>query len=203
MSFKINFNTSAKAPTPSQSYYDTNARFQSILQQKLNVGTAAVAGSSDSSQATATASTIDFSDLTKVSGASAATINQALEGTAMAGLGQSFADAEAKYGINAWFLTGLAAHESAYGTSRIAQSKQNLFGFQAYDASPYSSAKTYDSFEDGIDSVAQYLKTAYLTPGGKYYNGTSIDAVNKRYATDQNWANAIVSNIQRMTGTSF
>ncbi|MDK2867007.1 MAG: hypothetical protein PWP38_1322 [Clostridiales bacterium] len=199
MSFKINFNTSAKAPAPSQSYYDTKARFQSILQDKLNVSQPSAAAV-NSQSISSSAATVDFNDLTRVSGASAAMINQALEGTDMAGLGQAFVDAETKYGVNALFLTGLAAHESAFGSSRIAQSKQNLFGFQAYDASPFSSAKTFGTFEDGIDSVAQYLKTAYLTPGGKYYNGASIDAVNKRYATDQNWANAIKNLVQNMAG---
>ncbi|MBS7527569.1 glucosaminidase domain-containing protein [Fusibacter paucivorans] len=203
MGFKINFNTSAKAPTPSQSYYDTKARFQSILQDKLNVSKPSASASTaaaNSDNDVSASGTVDFNDLTKRSGASATMIDQALEGTNMAGLGQAFVDAEDKYGVNALFLVGLAAHESAYGSSRIAQSKQNLFGFQAYDASPFNSAKTFGTFEDGIDSVAEYLKTSYLTPGGKYYNGASIDAVNKRYATDQNWANAIKKHVQNMTG---
>ena len=196
MSFKINFDTSGKVPSPSQSYYETTSRFQTILSTKLGTNYA----NNASNTIKGIQSSIDLGDLTKASNVSAGEINTALEGTAMAGLGNSFVEAEQKYGVNAWFLVGLAAHESAYGTSRIAQSKQNLFGFQAYDSSPYASAKRFDSFEESIDAVASYLKENYLTENGKYYNGLGIDAVNKRYATDQNWANAIASNINNMIG---
>ena len=118
-------------------------------------------------------------------------IDAKLAGTNLEGLGESFVNAEQKYGVNAWFLTGLAIHESGYGSSKIATDKNNVFGFQAYDASPYESARTFASKEEGVDVVAKYLSEAYLTPGGTYYNGVSIDNIGKRYATDPNWAAAI------------
>ena len=31
---------------------------------------------------------------------------------------------------------------------------------------------------------------------GKYYNGNTLSAVNKKYATDKNWANAIYKHMQ-------
>lgn len=201
MSFKINLNTNintgASAPTPSQSYYNTTTRFQSILSSKLGVNASSTtSASSDGLGQTL----IDFQDLTKVSGATASEIDRALAGTEMEGLGASFVEAEEKYGVNAWFLTGLAAHESNFGTSSIAQAKNNLFGFQAYDSSPYQSAKSFDSFEEGIDSVAAYLKENYLSSSGKYFNGLGISDVNQKYATDENWANAITNHINTMIG---
>lgn len=204
MTNKINFDNYMKSFTgvsPSNSYYNTTERFQTILTDKL--GRVSQTGTSNNSE-TSTVKTsglssgIDFDNLTLKSNASASEIDAKLAGTEMAGLGSAFVNAEEKYGVNAWFLAGLAAHESAYGTSRIAQSKQNLFGFGAYDNSPYSSAKAYASFEEGVDAVAKYLKANYLSEDGKYYNGTSIESVNKRYATDQNWANAIMSHISQM-----
>jgi hypothetical protein len=37
----------------------------------------------------------------------------------------------------------------------------------------------------------KYISENYLTAGGKYYNGVSIDGIGKRYATDPNWSTAI------------
>jgi beta-N-acetylglucosaminidase len=116
----------------------------------------------------------------------------------MEGLGRSFVEAEQKYGVNALFLTSLAIHESAYGSSKIAKDKNNLFGFAAYDGSPYSSARTFTTKEQGIDHVASYLSENYLTEGGKYYGGATVEGVGKRYATDPNWANAIRQIIDKL-----
>ena len=199
MGFKINLEAMTKlqkTPAPSSSYYQTAQRFQNILSQHLNVDSTRRMGVEPTSSVVSLGGGIDYSDLTKRSGATASAIDARLAGTEMAGLGEAFVAAEQKYNVNAWFLAGLGAHESAYGSSRIAQSKQNLFGFMAYDASPYSSAKTYASFEDSINDVAGFLSTQYLKDTGKYYNGTSVDAVNTKYATDPNWSNAIRGHIE-------
>ena len=135
-------------------------------------------------------------DVTVRSTVSAEFINRRLAGTNMAGLGQAFKNAEKKYGVNAIFLTGLAIHESDYGRSQIAQVKNNLFGFMAYDSSPFSSAGYFDSFEAGIDHVARYLSQHYLTEGGQFYSGKSMAAINKRYATDQSWNVKIMTRIR-------
>lgn len=183
---------------PSQSYYTAMNRFQDILQSKLGVSAASSATSLDPAGAVNiyegnTANSVEayFDDVTLLSGASADAINEKLKGTGMEGLGSAFADAEQKYGVNAWFLTSLAIHESAYGTSKIATEKNNLFGFRAYDASPFKSAKTYSSPAESVDSVAKYLSEKYLTPGAVYYSGESVESIGKKYATDTNWANAI------------
>lgn len=74
--------------------------------------------------------------------------------------------AEQEYGINGIFLASLAIHESGWGTSRIALDKNNLFGYQAYDASPYISAKQFETYEEGIDLVARVLIKYYLNSSG-------------------------------------
>ncbi len=33
-------------------------------------------------------------------------------------------------------------------------------------------------------------------PLGKYYNGSTVDAVNKKYATDKNWGNSVYKHMQ-------
>lgn len=110
--------------------------------------------------------------------------------------------AEKQYNINGIFLAAIAIHESNWGTSKIALSKQNLFGYGAYDTNPYVNAKSFNSYAEGIDLVARVLIKYYLNPSGtsiyngemangKYYNGTTLADVNKKYATDKNWSNGV------------
>lgn len=195
MSNKINLNTKINSSFegPSQSYYTAKNRFEDILQNKLGVSASSAYGVQSTGAISASASPINavYDDVRLSSGASAADIDAKLAGTGLEGLGQSFVDAESKYNVNAWFLTGLAIHESGYGTSKIASEKNNIFGFQAYDSSPYASAKTFATKAEGVDTVAKYISEAYLTVGGTYYNGVSIDSIGKKYATDPNWSNAV------------
>ena len=143
---------------------------------------------------------IASSNVREKSKVSASYIDSKLQGTALEGLGSAFKKAEEEHGVNALFLLGLAIHESNYGTSRIAKDKNNLFGFQAYDNSPYSSAKGFKSFDESIDTVAKYLSENYLQPDGKYFNGYSISSIGKKYATDPNWANGIENRIKKLIG---
>ena len=77
----------------------------------------------------------------------------------------------------------------------------------AYDRDPYNSATTFENYGEAIDTVAEALSTKYLhTAGtkiadeiiatGAYYNGTTIKAVNTRYASDQGWADKIFNYMQ-------
>lgn len=132
-------------------------------------------------------------DLRKPSGVSARTINKFLAGTPLAGLGEAFMRAEREWAVSARYLAAHAVLESAWGRSKIAQQKKNLFGFQAYDSSPYESAKAFPSFEECIYYVARYVARNYLNPDGKYYNGPTLRGMNKRYATDPKWADKIAA----------
>ena len=109
---------------------------------------------------------------------------------------------EKVYGINGVFVAALGIHESAWGTSRIATDKMNLFGYGAYDMSAYASAYKYNGYAAGIDMVSRVLMKNYLNPKGtklcngevatgKYYYGNTLSAVNKKYATDKKWADGV------------
>ena len=111
---------------------------------------------------------------------------------------------EQQYNINGIFVAAIGIHESAWGTSRISQNKKNLFGYGAYDSSPYSSSYNFSTYSEGIDLIARVLVKHYLNPKGtaiygsetatgKYYNGNTVSAVNQKYATDKNWANKVYS----------
>ena len=110
--------------------------------------------------------------------------------------------AEKQYNVNGIFIAAVGIHESGWGTSKIALNKKNLFGYGAYDNSAYTSSYTFSSYSEGIDLIARVFVKYYLNPAGtkiyngetaygKYYNGNTLLSVNKRYATDKNWANSV------------
>ena len=118
-----------------------------------------------------------------------------------------FYNAEKKYKINGIFLAAVGIHESAWGTSKLAQDKKNLFGYMAYDRDPYNSAATFETYENTINTVAEALSSRYLhvagtkitdelTATGSYFNGTTAKSVNVRYATDEGWADKVFSYMQ-------
>ena len=118
--------------------------------------------------------------------------NIALKGTLLEGLGKDFINAELEYGVNAMFLVSLAIHESGWGRSAIARDKNNLFGFAAYDSSPYLSATTFPSKAASIRAAANLLSGSYLVSTGRYYRGGyTASHVNKLYASDPGWASKI------------
>ncbi|HUZ68113.1 MAG TPA: glucosaminidase domain-containing protein [Candidatus Saccharimonadales bacterium] len=136
--------------------------------------------------------TID-TNLTLPSGETAASLNQFLAGSALAGLGASFMQAEATYHVSARYFVAHAILESGWGTSAIAQYKFNLFGFGANDANPYGDAMTFASFDACIQYVAQFITTNYLSPTGRFYHGPTLRGMNVDYASDPNWAEKIAS----------
>lgn len=136
-------------------------------------------------------------DLTNPSGVGVRHINYVLEGTGLEGLGEYYIQAEKDYGVNAFFLVGLSALESAWGNSRLAQDRNNIFGFMAYDRN-VDMAKRFDTKGESILHVAKYLKENYLTVGGKYYNGVTVEGVNVRYSSDKNWNKKISLIVNRL-----
>lgn len=136
--------------------------------------------------------TVD-TNLTLPSGETAASINQFLSGSALAGLGGSFIKAETTYHVSARYFVAHAILEFGWGTSAIAQYKFNLFGFGADDANPYDDAMTFTSFDACIQYVAQFIATNYLSPTGRFYHGPTLRGMNVDYASDPNWAEKIAS----------
>lgn len=162
-----------------------------------------------------------FIDLRKPSKVSAAQIdlyiNNYLNGkvSVLKGKGQAFVNAGNKYGVNSLYLAAHAIHESGYGTSNISLGKYNLFGFGAYDSSPFIAAVHFSSVEQNIEYIAQEMKATYLNPlnwkyKGAYLgfstktvsSGTRIDAnsegMNFYYASDVKWGQKIAAHMQKI-----
>lgn len=117
-------------------------------------------------------------------------------GGELSGIGKAAKEAEKKYGINAAYIVAHAAHETGWGRSRIAKEKNNLFGWSAFDKTPYSSAKGFPDRATCIDFVMGRIAELYLHPNGKYFrraaclghgrSGTAY-GMNANYATDPDW----------------
>lgn len=114
---------------------------------------------------------------------------------------------EEEYDINGIFVAAVGIHECAWGTSKISKNKYNLFGYGAYDSNPYNGAYTFESYSESIDLISRVFVKYYLNPkgtsiydgkkaSGKYYNGNTLSAVNEKYATDKNWANAVYKHMK-------
>lgn len=103
------------------------------------------------------------------------------------GLGDTWVAVGNDLNINEMYMVAHAAWESAWGTSSIAQQKNNIYGYDARDACPLKCADGYASFAQCIREVMPIIKNQYLTPGGKYYEGATLRGMNVHYATDTNW----------------
>jgi len=126
-------------------------------------------------------------------------LNATVRRTPLEGLGEIWKYEEYKYSVNALFLAALAILESGWGRSKLAQEKNNIYGFMAFDSSPYASAKTFPSKTHCILYVAEYLSRHYLTPGGRFFSGTTPESIGKFYASDPDWAYKVV----RVANLSF
>jgi|LGVF01.2.fsa_nt_gb beta-N-acetylglucosaminidase len=110
--------------------------------------------------------------------------------------GQDFINAQEDVFINAALELAFAIHESGWGNSLIAVNKNNLFGINAVDSSPYDSATSFDSVEDCVEYHVQYfLQTRYFNPTYNVSFGTNIgnkyQGINYKYASDAYWGEKI------------
>ena len=114
---------------------------------------------------------------------------------------------EKQYNINGIFVASVGIHESAWGTSKIALAKHNLFGYGAYDSNPYNGAYQFTEYSEAIDLIARVFVKYYINPKGTsiyggekavgtYYVQPTLSGVNTKYATDKNWANGVYSHMK-------
>ena len=114
---------------------------------------------------------------------------------------------EKQYNINGVFVAAVGIHESAWGTSKIARDKNNLFGYGAYDSNPYNGAYSFLDYSESIDLIARVFVKYYINQKGTniyggeqavgtYYNGPTLTGINTRYATDKNWANGVYNHMK-------
>lgn len=111
-------------------------------------------------------------------------------------VGNLFIYAQNTYGMNALMIYAMGLHESGYGTSGYARTRNNLFGWGAYDSNP-DNAYTFATLAQGINehmgiNLRSYLDaTNVSTPLNTFYSsniGNKGAGINTRYASDPWWS---------------
>ena len=87
------------------------------------------------------------------------------------GLGNYLKAIEETHRVNALFILATAIHESDYGISENALTKNNIFGIQVFDSSPDKGAM-YERPENSINAfINEYMNKNYANPLGGYSYG--------------------------------
>ena len=118
------------------------------------------------------------------------TLELSLSDTGLEGLGQALIQAEAETGVNAYVLAGICAHESAWGTSKLAHEKNNLAGLGAYDDAP-GRAMRFDSREECVMFLAELLRDR---------PGENLEEIGGWYASDPGWAAKVAGCMKSIVG---
>lgn len=132
-------------------------------------------------------------NLLEVSNLSENEIKSMLKGTQLEELSGAFYQCEKKYKVNCVVIMGIAAHESAWGTSRRAREDNNLTGYGVTsDSAKGINAKTK---QENLLMTAKLLKERYLLPDESYYHkAPSVIGVNYNYCVDDDWAASVTNN---------
>lgn len=137
-------------------------------------------------------------DVSVPSNAEVSHMQRALTGTNIYDVAEALVTAEREYGVNAFFLASIAAHESSWGNSPRAIYDNNLTGYAVYNS--LSRGAVNSSRDRSIYNTAELLSNDYLTPGADHFNGFSAREVNMKYCfhedmetIDFNWSDSINS----------
>lgn len=120
--------------------------------------------------------------------------------------GQAFINAQNQRGINASLMFGVAINESAWGTSKYALNRNNLFGLGAVDSDP-DKAYSFDSVEACLVYFSyNSLSAGYLDGMDWRYRGPHLgdkrSGVNVKYASDPYWGEKAASFSYRLNANT-
>ncbi|RKP58048.1 hypothetical protein D7Z26_00630 [Cohnella endophytica] len=128
------------------------------------------------------------------SGLSEEDVARIFDGTALAGNGleETVLEVEEQYGINALFTIAVMKLESGNGSSKLARSKNNLFGLNAITGDAHNRAFSFETKGDSVRKFGQLLSKNYV---GKGY--TTIEKIATKYCpANSNWS-GLVKNIMK------
>ncbi|HZJ84556.1 MAG TPA: dockerin type I domain-containing protein [Syntrophomonadaceae bacterium] len=119
----------------------------------------------------------------------------------MIGQTHHFIEQGLKYGMNPVFIFQQANLESAYGTSKYARERNNLFGWGAGDSDP-DKAHTYDNIGEAIGIHMKSQIAGYMDVGDWRHYGPSFGnksaGINVKYASDPYYGLKVASMYYRM-----
>jgi len=122
--------------------------------------------------------------------------SRSLSKSALTSNAQAFIDGQNKYGVNALLLFAMACHESYFGTSNYALKRNNLFGWNAYDASPGSASYFSDIKTSVYEQMGINLRGYMDIYDGRFFGlslGNKGAGFNVKYASDPYWGMKIAA----------
>lgn len=125
------------------------------------------------------------------SGLTEAHIGEILHGTELEdpSLASAILEIEDEYGINAYFTIAVMKLESGNGKSKLAKTKNNLFGLNATGGSN-SKAYAFDTKADSVRKFGQLIAESYVDKGY-----TTIEKVAKKYCPPNSKWSGLVKKI--------
>lgn len=99
-----------------------------------------------------------------------------------------------KYQINEIFFCGLIAGESGWNIASNHRSTYNYISLMYK-----GKLKQFKSVEDGLEQAAKALHNNYLTEGGCFYNGKTLQGVKTKFCPNSStWVNLIYTCMSQM-----
>lgn len=118
-----------------------------------------------------------------------------------AGLGDVFIENGNKYGVNPLIIYSMANLESAFGTSRLARDRFNLFGWNAVDSNP-GNATAYEGVSEVVEKHMAHNLRGYTSLNDWRFFGYSVgdkgSGFNTMYASDPYWGMKIAAMAYRL-----
>lgn len=133
-----------------------------------------------------------FDKVQSSSGLTVEAIEALFKGTGLAnqGLEKAIMELEDQYGINAYFTIAVMKLESGNGTSKVAKSRNNLFGLNSNNGTGYLRFKTK---VDSVKRFGQLISKNYI---GKGY--TTIEKIGRKYCpANSKWPGLVKNVINR------
>lgn len=113
------------------------------------------------------------------------------KGSPFIGRADVFLEASEITGLDPRYILAHASIESGWGTSRLARTKGNYFGIGAFDSNPSAAYNMGNGMREGIINGAKWIKAKYYDKGRTTLNKMKAAG----YASDPEWVNKIVSNM--------
>ena len=100
-----------------------------------------------------------------------------------------------KYEINEIFFCGLISAESGWNIAGNHRRTHNYISLMGSSGSLIQ----FSSVEEGLEKAASALHNNYLTPGGRFYCGKTLEAVRTRFCpVNPNWTNLVYGRMQQI-----
>ena len=92
-----------------------------------------------------------------------------------------------KYSLNEIFFCGLISAECGWDISSSHRNANNFISLMSHKG-----LIKYATVEEGLEKAAQTLHDNYLFPGGKFYNGATLEGMKKKFCpASKTWVNLV------------